>query len=361
MLNKVDITWIHIMKKFVSVNAKFYKHSKASGEMAHVDRLFNENKNCFPEYTKFNFGSDYNLYKKYNEIHQRRIKAIKKNVRKDSNSFLDFVVSFSLEQWEWLEKKHGNLKLEQAMKIMMKKFMAEIHEQHHLFPVGYRLHADEGHMKQYEKYQEQQERIKNGELKVDEEILKNESLTRNIHAHVIFYNFDFKTKTSPLRKFTRKTWINFQDIAGQSFSKAGFFRGISKDLTKKTHLKKSDFVNKKLTDMDCELLAINADVEQKKEELRHLNIEIAESKTILELLEAEIKDLFSNFKLRISKYAKSLLKFDIKALDENIEQLQNIADETSKLQIESAQTIVEETNLLAKWYKKSGINIKLNL
>jgi len=225
----------------------------------------------------------------------------------------------------------------------------------------HRLHADEGYMKQYEKYQEQQERIKNGELKVGEEIIKSESLIRNIHAHVIFYNFDFKTKTSPLRKFTRKTWINFQDIAGQSFSKAGFIRGISKDLTKKSHLKKSDFVNKKLTNMDCELLDINTDLEQRKEELRHLNTEIAESKTFLESLKADIKILFSNFKLGISKYAKSLLKLDIKALDENIIQLQNIADETSKLQIEPAQTIVEETNLLAKRYKKSGLNKKLTL
>jgi hypothetical protein len=349
------------MKNFVSANAKFYKHSNASGEMGHVSRLFHENVNSFPEYTQSNFGSNFDLYKKYNEIHQRRIKIINKKLRIDTNTFIDCVVSFSLAKWEELENKHGNLNLEKAMKIMMNKFMVEIHNQHHLFPVGYSYHLDEGHIKQYKAFQNQQERIKKGLLKEGEKIIEKESLTRNIHAHAIFYNFDFKTKTSPLRKFTKKTWRNFQDIAGNSFSKGGFIRGISKDLTKKPHTEKLNFVKEKLKSQKIQLNTIELDIKNKEAELLHLESEITENKTHLETLKADVKDLFLKFKLGISKYARGLLKLDLNALDENIEQLQKTVDKTSKVQIASAKQMVEETHAISEKYKRTGASKKLKL
>ena len=70
------------MKNFVSVNTKYYKHSNASGELGHVNRLFKENSNAFKEYTKFNFGSSDNLFEEYKKIHAEREKVGKKAQKK---------------------------------------------------------------------------------------------------------------------------------------------------------------------------------------------------------------------------------------------------------------------------------------
>jgi hypothetical protein len=51
------------MKKYVSVNAKYYKHSKSSGEIGHVIRQFADNKNSIEHLTSENFGS-FKLYSK---------------------------------------------------------------------------------------------------------------------------------------------------------------------------------------------------------------------------------------------------------------------------------------------------------
>ncbi len=347
------------MKNFVSVNCKYYKHSNASGELGHVDRLFHENINSFAEYTKYNFGSEFCSFEKYKEINQRRINVTGKNIRKDSNTYLDFVVAFSLHQWELLEKKHGIIKLQKAMKIMMKNFMAEMKKEHGLEPISNKFHLDEGHIKQLKAYQNQQERIKNGLLKEDEVIIEKSSLIRNIHAHVTFYNFDFKQKKSPLRKMTKSTFSNFQDIAGRSFNKAGFYRGVAKELSKKSHSEKIGFVEQKLKSKKLTLNFIEEDIEKKEAELHHLKNDIAESKSLFESLKNDINGLFNHFKLSISKYAKNLLNLDINAIDENIEQLQQIAEETSKIAPESAKAMGDETHSIAARLKRIGFGKKI--
>lgn len=194
-------------KKFISVNSKYYKDSNSSGEMGHVDRLFKENVNTFSEYTKHNFGSDFNLHDRYKELHKSRIDLSGKNVRKDATTFVDSVMAFSLDQWEHLEKKHGHAKLEKAMRVMMDDYMEQMKKTYGLEPVGYKFHLDEGH-------------VKNG-------------LKRNVHAHVIFYNYDFEKGVSPWRSLKKKDFSNFQCIAAKAFERAGFERGLSKEKTKK--------------------------------------------------------------------------------------------------------------------------------
>jgi gas vesicle protein len=70
------------MKKFVSVNAKYYKNSNAAGELGHVNRLFKDNVNAFKEYTKDNFGSSDNLMNEYKKIHEKRNSVGKKAQKK---------------------------------------------------------------------------------------------------------------------------------------------------------------------------------------------------------------------------------------------------------------------------------------
>jgi hypothetical protein len=347
------------MKSFVSVNAKYYKNSNASGELAHVNRLFHENVNSFPEHTKFNFGSDFDLYDKYKEVNLKHAKALNRNIRKDANTFLDCVVSFSLERWEALEKKHGSIKLQSSMKKMMHNFMIEMQQQHLLHPVGFKYHLDEGFYKQYEAYQNQQDRLKKGLLKQDELLMDKGELVRNIHAHVIFYNFDFKEKKAPLRKMNKKTFSSFQDIAGIAFAKSGYVRGILKDVTNKSHDERLNFVKNKIKAKQQELSEIGINVIDKQNELSDLTDEIKEQEALFKKLKKDIKRLYYLFKFNISKFARNLLKLDSDAIDENIEELQKIVTKTSEINNETAELMEKETNLYADKYKNLGLGKKI--
>lgn len=340
------------MKSFVSVNAKYYKDSNASGELGHVNRKFHENVNSFPAYTKFNFGSDYDLFDKYKEINIKHAKALDKNIRKDANTFMDCVVSFSLQCWEELEKKHGFIKLQSAMKKMMHNFMVEMQSAHGLEPVGFKFHLDEGFHKQYEAYKNQQDRLKKGLLKQGEVLIDKGELTRNIHAHVIFYNFDFKENKAPLRKMTRKTFSSFQDIAGKAFAKSGYIRGISKRVTNNSHNEKLDFVNNKIKEKQQELAVIDNNLSITQCKLEELSEKIEEKEVLFKILKKDVKKLFYLFKLNISKYARNLLKPDAEAIDSNINELQKVVNKTSEINKQAADTMKKEINLCSNKYKK---------
>ncbi len=348
------------MKSFVSVNAKYYKNSNACGELSHVNRLFHENVNSFPEYTKYNFGSEFDLFDKYKEINIKHAKALNKNIRKDANTFLDCVVSFSLERWEALEKKHGFIKLQFTMKKMMNNFMIEMKSVYGLEPVGFKFHLDEGFHKQYEAYKNQQDRLKKGLLKPHEVLIDVGELTRNIHAHVIFYNFDFKEKKAPLRKMTKMTFSSFQDIAAHSFRKSGYVRGVSKELTKKSHVEKIDFVKNKISEKVQELSELDIHLTQKKTQLCDLNNEIDKQLILIKTLKKNIKKLFYLFKLKISKYAKSLLKLDLEAIDKNIDELHRVVNKTSKIDKSTAVVMNKAANFYAEKFKITENDKKSN-
>lgn len=238
------------MSKYVSVKTKYYKHSNAAGEMGHVDRLFAENVNSFSEYTKNNFGSDFDLLSRYNELNSKRVEVTGKNVRKDANTFFDAVVVFSLEQFEELERTHPAADLQEKLSLMMNDYMQKMKDEYRFEPIGFKFHLDEGHMQQYEAYQNQQERLKKGLVSDDEKMIEKDELVRNIHAHVLFYNFDFEKKISPWRGLKKKDFERFQDLAALSFEKLGFVRGVSKKETKKKGLNKDDHVKRKQAEQD---------------------------------------------------------------------------------------------------------------
>ena len=262
------------MSKYISVKTKYYKHSNASGEMGHVDRLFAENVNSFPEYTKNNFGSDFALLSRYKELNDRRVGITGKNVRKDANTFFDAVVVFSLEQFEELERTHPTADLQEKLSLMMNDYMQKMKDEYGFEPIGFKFHLDEGHIKQYEAYQNQQERLKKGLVPDDEKMIEKADLTRNIHAHVLFYNFDFEKKISPWRGLKKKDFERFQDLAALSFEKLGFVRGISKKITKKKGLERDDFINQKqaeqarIIEENSRIIEQqNADIKQKDDEI----------------------------------------------------------------------------------------------
>tara|TARA_R100001377_G_scaffold85305_2_gene71420 strand:- start:1079 stop:1981 length:903 start_codon:yes stop_codon:yes gene_type:complete len=206
-------------KSFVSLNAKYWKHSKAVGLFAHSERLFQKNKNVIdPELTKLNFGTK-GLSKAYQSIHQQR-QSIKK-ARNDANTLIEGILAFSNDRFQELEKKLSKQQLREEFDNQLQVLIKKIEKKYKLKFLAYQFHLDEFHV----------------DRKGDKKI--------NYHAHVFFYNYDFETNTSPLRAMKRKDWSTIQDLCGFSFSKWKFRRGISKEKTNREHLEKDDFIKQK--------------------------------------------------------------------------------------------------------------------
>jgi hypothetical protein len=305
--------------------------------MAHVDRLFKKNVNAFDEHTKNNFGSDFKLYDRYKELHKQRNEIRK--ARSDSTTFIDANLIFSLEQWEHLEKNYSTEKLQIGMKKMMDLYLIEMKNQFGLEPVGYKFHLDEGHN-------------------------KNE-LIRNIHAHVLFYNFDFDKKISPWRKITRKETSLMQDIAAACFKKAGFERGISKEITKKTGLDKDQFVVEKQKEQQAVIDNNNKIIQIQKDEQESLKMEnnklldsIVALKSQNKALKEQIKKLFDKYRLGMSKFILNLVKRDSDDIKKDIEYLSGVVVETLPVDQELANEMTDNANELSK---RLGSKEKINL
>lgn len=206
-------------KNYVSFNAKYWKHSKALALLGHSERLFQKNKNVIsPELSKLNFGSK-NLSQSYLDIHQQRQDIQKARV--DANTLIEGVLAFSNDRFVELEQKLSEEELREQFNNQIVTFAKKIEKKYKLKFLSYEFHRDEGHTD------------------------KNDNLKINHHAHLFFYNYDFETKTSPLRTMKRKDWSVIQDLAGISFRTLSFIRGKNKEKTDKKHLEKDDFIKQK--------------------------------------------------------------------------------------------------------------------
>ena len=215
------------MSNFVAVNFKYYKNSQAHGEIGHVMRVFEKNTNAIESLTHENFGSDFDLVAKYDEL----LSFAKQNTKektgrayqdKKANTFLDGVLAFSNEQMLEL-KKDPNWKAKMSQHI--EQFMLEIEQKTGFMPVGWKFHLDEGTMEE------------NGNYRL------------NHHAQMIFMNHDKATGKAPLREFQKRKgdsiWSELQTLAGERFKDLGFVRGVSADDTHKKHLEKDQYIDKK--------------------------------------------------------------------------------------------------------------------
>lgn len=294
------------MKKFVSNNFKYFKNSKAKGAFGHIHRLFKENKNAFPEYTKNNFGTG-DLLNKYNEVYERvneRKKELKtKRLNEKSNTFIDGAFVFSVEKWEELEKEFHQEELQKMITERMNKYMIGFKNKFGFEPLGFEMHLDEGHEKQIEAKKNNTEII----------------LKRNIHAHVSFFNYDFKNDTAPLRNMKKKDWAKCQDLAYECFKDLGFDRGISKEITNNQHLEKDAFVEEKQKKLIEELKQKNEIIKQKNEQIKYLN-ENGRSKII------SINELIDK-KSNISALGKERQETSKKLKNQN----QNLKNQNKKL------------------------------
>jgi hypothetical protein len=215
-------------KNFVSFNAKYYKNSNASGEIGHVQRVYAENTNQIKEFAKDNFGCGYNIYDRYKDVF-KQVEGVKgKKIQENANTFMDGVLSFSRDQMlEIMQDPDWKT----SFSDHIEHFMQDVKEKTGMEPLGWEMHMDEGH-----------KNPETGEYEM------------NYHAQCIFFNYDFKTNTAPLRKLMdRKSdsiWSKLQDTAGQRFEDLGFVRGVSADMTKAKHKKKDDYIASKQAEID---------------------------------------------------------------------------------------------------------------
>lgn len=210
------------MRNFVSVNAKYYRNSKAAGEIGHVQRAFAENKNAVPELEHRNFGTSDDLVERYKTAFEKASAEYHPLKRKNANTFLDAVVSFSNEHVERLYEKHGQEKVDKAFSVCMDNLGKRLQAEFGFQPIGWKFHGDEGHTDP-----------KTGEFK------------HNYHAQLILLNYDEKQGRMPLRTMQRADWSRVQDIAGECFKKMGLRRGLSKEQTQADHLEKDEYIKQK--------------------------------------------------------------------------------------------------------------------
>lgn len=294
---------------------KTEKHKGTIELLDHILRLGNTkslNPNKGLSYLNINFvGSGFehlDLIDVYNKVKLDFEADTGKKSRKDMNATLEMIVIFSEEQIEFLEKqlklKYPNLsqsdiqiKLAKGLEKRLKTHCQGEESVHGMKFMGGALHMDEGHVDQA-----------TGKWK------------RNIHAHCLFFNYDFKFKRQPLKPLSshqpyirqsladskrdddlrasndeeltkyklNQNFVAMQDRVAESFKHLGFRRGISKQITNAEHKDKSVYVREE---------KIKREIRQKKLEenintvLERQKIEIESNGNIIKSQRKEMNDL----------------------------------------------------------------------
>ncbi len=238
----------------MSILMEYYKHGSSVGDEKHVKRLINDDENVFKELSHNNF---YRELKSYDQVRLEHEKAIGKKIAKNANTLIDIVVSFSNDQFQEIVKNNPKYKDDVAGCFRM--YMMDIQKKFGFEPLSMNFHMDEG-------------RYEDGKF------------INNYHAHVLFYNYDFKKNCAPLRKFknNKKAFRFVQDITAKNFESLGFIRGVSKKITKKEHQKKGEFVREVLKKKEEEIKEIGNKINNLNQQHSIYLAEIENRKIIME-------------------------------------------------------------------------------
>lgn len=297
------------MKNFVAVRTEYYKYADAVALLDHVNvrrNGFTTSANVVrPDLSAHNAQYVYQNASRpleaLNNVIKRHTRLKSKRPRSDFNMVFEHVLIMSDEQFSRLEKRFGTQKVAQGILRKLHEYAEQIKREFGFEPLAISLHLDEGH----DKYVFTKEEVK-------------KTFIRNVHAHIDFYNYDFKNDVAPLRHLMQMgkdtngrtnplnpNFVRMQDIAGEVFKSAGFQRGVSKLVTGKTHLKKESFVLQKLAETEIKVkhseqqiqqkeaiqAKLSADIEQQLQEKQVLAEEIVEKRTIRDQLERVIEQL----------------------------------------------------------------------
>ena len=322
-------------KKYVSVHFESYKATSFYNLQNHNTRKKPPTYLLEKEEIKIkNFDKTFNKFSDLKKEHQRILKEEKNTaLQKNQTLFLEGALSFSEYQMEKIIEEN---KID-LLNNLIEKYMFEIEKEYGLKPIAFYFHADEGH------------KTKKG----------TKTSKKNYHAHVQFYNFDFDKKESIQRKLKSKDFSRFQDLAGMIFKELGFERGISKEITKKEHQQREEFIAQ-----EKEIERLNEIIEQKEEKIRSQNKKLGSYKRYFEevedfiefdLKEATIADFELKKETEQNPLIKRLINYSLRGLRAIDEQkkmtqknLKNINNTIKKLY--AAEQLTEE-----EWKKISSI------
>jgi hypothetical protein len=258
------------MKSFVSSHAKKFKASQVNALSSHHKRELLQDENVFPELSSSNLylPGKYSFSDLEKQMVAVKTKAGKKSsnlkFRKDANVMLDNVVSLSLDRVEQLKLVYPEDWKQKILDCCV-QLANDMQKTFGLTPYSIDLHLDEGHT-------------------------ESGKFLCNPHAHISFFNFDFKELVQPLRKMKRTDFSKLQDMSADAFKELGFERGQKRAITGKSHLDKNEYVLEQLA-------------------LKNKELELLKSKTVE--LESKIQDLLKSeaqAKLEIEKTQCSLIQ-----------------------------------------------------
>lgn len=229
------------MKRFVSFNYKFFKHSNRN-TLGHNGRIHKNIENARADLKHHNISSG-NVISKYQSIYDDICKKKGKRIQSNANTFIDGVLAFSNDRVNALIKEFGREKTFQVMDRNITKYMEMLRDEFGFEPVGYDFHCDEGHW-------------------------EGDKWIENYHAHIIMFNYDMENGVAPLRKMMgksgKRSLSKMQTLAGEAFKGMGFIRGISKEITKKKHLEKDEWIDKAQSERIEKLNTLKSDIDKYK-------------------------------------------------------------------------------------------------
>lgn len=208
------------MAAYVACNAKYYKRGNWKGLSGHVHRQFENDENVRPELSHENFGRQ---FADLPTLEQRMMEAKQaaglraRGFQADANVVLDNVLILSAERVEALKSANPDGYKSDILAAAV-ALSERVRDEYGLEPMGIQFHWDEGHDN------------------------KEGVFVHNYHAHMQFFNFDFKKLNQPLRRMKRDDFSKIQDLAGECYASLGFERGVSKKASKNKHLEKSKFL-----------------------------------------------------------------------------------------------------------------------
>lgn len=323
------------MKNKICMNAKYFSKSKVDSATGHVMRLFAENTNSINERLHLNFGTpDVNISNRY----EKSISKMK-GVKEKSNTLIDCVLVFPLEQWE-----EANMSREEVHEAIV-GILRDIEEETGLTPCGYKMHLDEGHYDENDKFimNPHAHLIFANACTVERKIKKEVSVIKRDENDLPMRDPNKPSKwlyetdeSGQIKKETREidvtnkmplqhlqgrgrnsVWSKMQDIAAHRLEAYGFERGESMELTGRKHKEKHDYVAKALKDKEKELVELRQTIKREQ-------------------------GVFQNF-------IKSLVEFQQKALNRNIGTRERIdaaikvREEMNKLKTDEAKDTAEKS------------------
>ncbi|WP_323593073.1 coiled-coil domain-containing protein [Aliarcobacter butzleri] len=284
-------------------------------------------RNYYAKKTKSNNYQD--LKDSFDKLENSRLEQLKKLNRKDyqKKHLIEFEIGISEE------KANEYLNNGIDIKKGFEQFVIDLKEKFGILVLQISKHFDEGY------------------------IDKNNILNRNLHYHLIAYNYQFETKQAILSNFRKKDFRQLQTLAQKSFNSVGldFKRGISKFQTKKQHLEKNDFIlkkqNQELKFLQNDLLKINQEnkdiynlLNNQKNQLKELRIQFEKDSNMYKILSLNIKNLSDEEKYKREEFRQ--LDNKIKELKEQVKK--------EELVIENDSDYVNEIKTYFKTYLKEN-------